>query len=94
MNMIVPAIILLALVNVWTIAKFWLDKNRAIAGAQRVPEADLLWLAFIGGSPGALLARRWFRHKTRKEPFSTRLWLIVFIQIGAALGLAVFALLP
>lgn len=92
--MIVPAIILFVLVNIWTIGTFWTDKNRAIAGARRVREADLLWLAAIGGSPGALLARQWFRHKTRKEPFSTRLLLIVFAQLGAIIGLAAFALLP
>ena len=92
--MIVPAIALLCFVNVWTIGAFWIDKKRAIAGARRVREADLLWLAVIGGSPGALIARRWFRHKTRKEPFSTRLLLIAVAQLGAIIGLAAFALLP
>ena len=43
----------------------------------------------IGGSPGALLARRWFRHKTRKEPFSTRLLVIVAVQAGTIIGLAI-----
>ncbi|HEX7693388.1 MAG TPA: DUF1294 domain-containing protein [Sphingomonas sp.] len=92
--MIIPAIALLVLVNVWTIGTFWIDKNRAIAGARRVRESDLLWLAVIGGSPGALLARQWFRHKARKEPFSTRLLLIAVAQLGAIIGLTVFALLP
>ncbi len=50
-------------------------------------EADLLLLALIGGSPAALLARRLFRHKTRKQPFSTLLLLIVAMQIGAPTGL-------
>jgi uncharacterized membrane protein YsdA (DUF1294 family) len=30
-----------------------------------------------------------FRHKTRKQPFSTRLFLITAIQAGVAIGLAV-----
>jgi uncharacterized membrane protein YsdA (DUF1294 family) len=92
--MIIAATLLLLIVNLWTIAVFWQDKRAARAGTRRIPEADLLTLALIGGSPGALLARRWFRHKTRKEPFSTRLLLIVFVQIGAMLGLGAFALLP
>lgn len=57
-------------------------------GLRRVPEADLLALAFIGGTPGAFLARRLFRHKTRKQPFSTWLWLITVIQAGALVGWA------
>jgi len=85
------ALVVLALcVNLLTILLFWWDKRRAIAGERRIPEADLLGLAFFGGSPGALLARRLFRHKTRKQPFSTQLLLIVAIQLGALIGLAAF----
>lgn len=91
--MVITATLLFLIVNLWTVAVFWRDKRAARAGTRRIQEADLLTLALIGGSPGALLARRWFRHKTRKEPFSTRLLLIVFVQIGAMLGLGVFALL-
>jgi uncharacterized membrane protein YsdA (DUF1294 family) len=75
-------------VNAWTIFRFWQDKWRAQAGERRIPESDLLALALVGGSPGALLARRLFRHKTRKQPFSTRLQLICALQLGALLGLA------
>jgi uncharacterized membrane protein YsdA (DUF1294 family) len=50
---------------------------------------DLVTLARLD-SPGALLARRLFRHKTRKQPFSTQLMLIVAIQLGALIGLAFF----
>ena len=78
----------LLLVNGWTMLRFWQDKARARAGAPRIAEADLLGLALIGGSPGALLARRLFRHKTRKEPFSTRLLLVCALQAGAGIGLA------
>jgi len=76
----------LLLVNAWTFARFWQDKQRAIAGERRIPEGDLLGLALIGGSPGALLARKLFRHKTRKEPFGTWLFVIVSMQIGAIIG--------
>ncbi len=75
-------------VNALTILRFWQDKQRAIRGERRIPESDLLGLALIGGSPGALLARHWFRHKTRKQPFSTLLLLITALQIGGLAGFA------
>ena len=81
-----PQVLLLAAaLNGWTMLRFWQDKRRARAGDRRIPEADLLALAAFGGSPGALLARRLFRHKTRKEPFRTLLWLTPVWQ-GAAVG--------
>ena len=90
MSSLLPfALIALVLVNLWTVVRFWQDKERAKAGERRIPEGDLLGLALIGGSPGALLARKLFRHKTRKEPFSTHLLLIVAVQAGAAIGLSV-----
>jgi uncharacterized membrane protein YsdA (DUF1294 family) len=85
--MAVLALSLLLAVNLWTVLRFWQDKQRAVAGERRIAEADLLALAAIGGSPGALLARRLFRHKTRKQPFSTWLLLIAALQLGAMAGL-------
>ncbi|ARS27352.1 DUF1294 domain-containing protein [Sphingomonas sp. KC8] len=75
-------------INAWTILRFWQDKRRAIAGARRIPEANLLGLALIGGTPGAFLARRMFRHKTRKQPFSSQLMLIAAVQAGAIIAYA------
>jgi uncharacterized membrane protein YsdA (DUF1294 family) len=69
--------------------RFWSDKQRAIEGRRRIPESDLLGIALMGGSPGALIARQLFRHKTRKEPFSTQLMVIVAIQAGVIIGLFV-----
>ena len=70
-------------VNLWTFVRFEQDKTRAVRGERRIPEADLLWLATIGGSVGAFAARHLFRHKTRKEPFSTYLMTIAAAQVGA-----------
>jgi uncharacterized membrane protein YsdA (DUF1294 family) len=84
-----PAVGAFLFVNLWTMLRFWQDKQRAQAGERRIPERDLLGLAVIGGSPGALLARKLFRHKTRKEPFSTHLQLIIALQAGLAIGLAI-----
>ena len=89
--MIMPAILLFAMLNGWTMLRFWQDKRRAIAGARRIPEADLLALAMIDGSAGALLARQWFRHKTRKEPFSTLLQIIAMVHAGLLIGTVAFS---
>lgn len=82
-------LVTVVLINLGTVARFREDKKRAVAGARRVPEADLLFLAAIGGTPGAFFARHHYRHKTRKQPFSTWLWLIAFVQAGLAIGLAI-----
>lgn len=80
----------LTAINAWTVLRFWQDKARAVAGHRRIPEADLLGLAILGGSPGAFAARQLFRHKTRKEPFSTRLMVIAAAQLGAGGTLLLF----
>ncbi len=82
------AIAALTIVNALTIFLFWFDKRQAVTGNRRVRESHLLLLALIGGSLGALCARRIFRHKTRKEPFSTTLILICGVQSSALVGLA------
>ncbi len=78
--------LILMVINLWTMLSFWWDKRCAMAGERRIAERSLLTLALIGGSPGGFLARRMFRHKTRKEPFSTRLTLIACLQAGAVIG--------
>jgi uncharacterized membrane protein YsdA (DUF1294 family) len=85
-----PAFLGVLLINAWTILLFWMDKSRARAGTWRIPESNLLGLALIGGTPGAFLARRLFRHKTRKQPFSTHLLLIAALQVGTGIGLLLF----
>lgn len=80
----------IVVVNTWTMLRFWQDKSFAMRGRRRVPEADLLGLAVIGGSPAAFAARHFFRHKTRKGPFSTRLQIIATVQVGLAVGLLIF----
>ena len=77
----------LLFVNGWTLLRFGQDKARARAGHRRIPEAHLLGLALFGGSPAAFLGRHLFRHKTRKQPFSTYLMLIAAVQAGALIGL-------
>jgi uncharacterized membrane protein YsdA (DUF1294 family) len=49
--------------------------------ALRVPEAVLLGLALLGGSPGAFVGMRLFHHKTAKASFFTRFIGIVVLQV-------------
>ena len=86
---VVTAVLLLVLVNVITVAAFALDKRRSLTGEWRIPESRLLWLAALGGSPGAFWARNRYRHKTRKQPFVGRLQLIAMVQVGVVAGLAI-----
>ena len=76
----------LVLVNARTVHLFWQDKRYAREGRRRIPESSLLLMAALGGSPGALIARPWLRHKTRKQPFSTYLWLIAAVQAALITG--------
>jgi uncharacterized membrane protein YsdA (DUF1294 family) len=81
----------LAALNLATFVIFGWDKAAAADRRSRAPERVLLILAALGGSPGALLARPVFRHKTRKQPFGAWLLLIVFAQVAAlAAGLALW----
>lgn len=60
---------------------FWLDKQRAVTGGRRVPEHLLHLLALVGGWPGAWLAARCFRHKTRKLRFRVVFCAIVLCHV-------------
>src|SRR5436190_14697220 len=68
-------------VNLATLVLYGYDK--AVAGGTwlRVPENVLHLLAFLGGSPAALLGRALFRHKTVKPSFRRMFWLIVALQL-------------
>lgn len=89
--MIALAALVLGVLNLLTFLVFGWDKLAAVDGRSRIPERLLLLLAALGGSPGALLARPVFRHKTRKQPFGAWLALIVFVQVAAVVaGMAVW----
>ena len=75
-------------INVVAFAAFGLDKRLARASTRRISEGRLLGLALIGGSPGAYAGRHVFRHKTRKQPFSTELHAIAALQVITLAGLA------
>ena len=67
--------------SVTTYAVFGFDKSQAQSGGLRVPESVLHLMSLLGGSPGALVAMRFFRHKTRKNQFQVVFGAIVVVQL-------------
>lgn len=94
MSNILHIVVVVLAVNGAAFAAFWRDKRLARNGARRIPEKTLLWLAFAGGSIGAVTAQHLFRHKTRKEPFRSRLYGIVLLQAVAVTALAIWLIAP
>lgn len=71
-----------ALLSVITFAMYGIDKAAAGKGRRRTPEATLLFAGLFGGWPGALVAQRLFRHKTRRQPFQAIFWCGVVVNCG------------
>ena len=76
------AIYYLLIINLLTFAVNGIDKAKAKKGAWRIPEKSLLLLAVIGGSIGAWLGIRLWRHKTMHPQFKWGVPLILLIQLA------------
>lgn len=74
-------IIYLIIINVVTFFYFGLDKTRSELSRRRISEKMLWFLTAIGGSIGALIAMKFFRHKTQKVSFQAGIAVILAIQI-------------
>jgi len=57
------------------------DKRRAEAGARRISESTLLGWSWLGGAIGTYAASRIMRHKTRKQPFATKMIMLCAAEI-------------
>ena len=69
-------------VNLWAFGLMWLDKRRSKRkGARRVRERTLFLSALLGGSLGAVLGMRAFRHKTQHWYFVWGMPAILVLQI-------------
>jgi uncharacterized membrane protein YsdA (DUF1294 family) len=62
---------------------YGVDKAAARRGGRRTPEIALHLFSVAGGWPGALVAQRVFRHKTRKTSFQTIFWCTVIANCAA-----------
>jgi uncharacterized membrane protein YsdA (DUF1294 family) len=72
---------IVVVMSVVCFAAYGLDKRRAGNGGRRVPEHALHILALMGGWPGAMLAQRHFRHKTKKLSFLIVFWLVIVLHV-------------
>lgn len=70
------------IINIVAVAVYGWDKLCAIRKWWRVPEMTLLAIALLGGSIGAIVAMRLFRHKTLHLKFKYGLPLILMLQIA------------
>ena len=71
----------LVLVNALSFILMLADKQKAIKGAWRIPEATLMGTALLGGSIGAICGMYLVRHKTRHIKFTLGLPLILVVQL-------------
>ena len=79
----------LLLVNVIAFVMYGIDKRRAKKDAWRIPEARLLLVAAAGGSVGAWLGMKVWRHKTLHKKFRYGVPAIFLLQVALALYMLV-----
>lgn len=69
-------------INIITIINYALDKYFAIKkNSYRISEDTLLSMMFLGGNLGALIARKFFHHKTIKKSFNQKFWIVIGLQL-------------
>ena len=76
-------IIYLIVVNVVTFFVYGIDKWKSKRDKWRIPEAQLLGLAVIGGSIGAWAGMKIWHHKTMHKKFKYGVPAILILQIAA-----------
>ena len=76
-------------INIFTMYTFFLDKSKAKNHKWRIKERTLFLLSIIGGSLGALLGMKLFKHKTKHWYFKYGIPFILIIQIIFVLFLIV-----
>lgn len=83
------ALVWYALLSAVALVAYALDKRASLRpGRRRTPERTLHTLELLGGWPGALLAQRLYRHKTRKPRYQLIFRLIVAAHLTAWAALA------
>jgi uncharacterized membrane protein YsdA (DUF1294 family)/cold shock CspA family protein len=68
-------------------AAYALDKSAAKNDQWRTPESTLHLFGIIGGWPGALVAQRLLRHKSKKQSFQFTFWVTVILNCGGFIWL-------
>ena len=87
MTKIILALLLyLAAINIIAFFLYGIDKWKARHDKWRVTEARLITISLLGGSLGAYLGMKTWRHKTQHPKFRYGLTLILFLHLAAALA--------
>lgn len=68
------------LASILAFLAYYFDKSAAKNNHWRTPESTLHLFGVVGGWPGALLAQRTLRHKSKKAEFQISFWITVFIN--------------
>lgn len=77
------------IINVITFLLYGLDKQKARMNRWRIPERVLLGFAIAGGTIGAYMGMKLFRHKTMKPKFAIGVPVILILQV-VVIGLLEF----
>lgn len=72
----------LLIINAASFLLMLADKHKARKNAWRIPEATLMGVAAIGGSLGAMLGMRLFRHKTKHPKFYIGIPVLLALHIA------------
>ena len=80
-------LIYLAIITVVTFFVYGIDKWKAQHKRWRIPESVLLGLAVIGGSVGAWLGMKVWRHKTQHKKFKYGVPAILVVQVAVVVWL-------
>lgn len=73
-------------VTTWLVYRH--DKQAAARHRWRTPESTLQLLALLGGWPGAWMAQRHLRHKSRKSSFQRTFWIMVALNLAGLFWLS------
>ena len=76
-------------INIFTMYTFFLDKSKAKNHKWRIKERTLFLLSIMGGSLGALLGMKLFKHKTKHWYFKYGIPAILVIQIALMIYLII-----
>lgn len=77
----------LFLLSLVALILYYADKQKAIKGKYRIPEAKLLGISWMGGALGAFLGMRLFRHKTKHLRFCVMVPVSLILWIGISTAL-------
>jgi uncharacterized membrane protein YsdA (DUF1294 family)/cold shock CspA family protein len=81
-----PLIVMIyGVMSLLTFIAYALDKSAAQSGQWRTKEDTLHFLAILGGWPGAYLAQKYLRHKSKKKSFLAEFWSTVVVNCVLAL---------